>query len=61
MYRFDQIHNVKRFMFVPRSFEDCKNMIVIPSKNLFDIGNDTFWWRKYIDVYELINTKSFSC
>lgn len=56
--RFEEIairDNVKHFEFVPKEFPTFANAIVIPSRKDGQIGNDTFYWNKYINVVKFLN------
>lgn len=48
---------VKSIVFVPKEFPEYKNTYVIPSGENGQIGNDTFYWKKYCNVVEIINSK----
>ena len=50
------IHGIKKFCFVPKTFDDMTDLIEVPSRihSLTDLGDDVFDWNKYIDVFSLI-------
>lgn len=54
---FQKINGVKKFCFVPKKFENMSDLIIVPSRidSTSDLGDDTFYWNKYIDVFKLIN------
>lgn len=54
---FQRISGIKKFCFVPRGFEDMKDLYVYPSciNSMTDLGDDVFYWNRYIDVVDLIN------
>ena len=46
----------KKFMFSATSFPEYDSIIIVPGNEDGSVNNDTFYWNKYIDVYELINS-----
>lgn len=54
---FQRIYGVKKLCFVPHEFENMDDLYVYPSSinSMIDLGDDVFYWNKYIDVRKLIN------
>lgn len=54
---FQRINGIKKFCFVPKEFNNMKDLYIVPSRiqSTTDLGNDVFDWNKYIDVIDLIN------
>ena len=54
---FQKISGVKKLCFVPHEFDDMEDLYVYPSciNSMTDLGDDVFYWNKYIDVINLIN------
>ena len=48
-------YHAKTLCFLPREIHGVHNGIVIPSLPDGQIGDDTFYWNRYIDVEKLIN------
>lgn len=62
IHQFEQIvrkRNCKSFVFVSHEFKEYPNAIVIPARPDGQIGNDTFYWNRYINVEALINGEDF--
>ncbi len=51
---FEEFRANKKVMFVTKEYH-CKDTIIIPPANGEEITNDTFYFNKYIDIYQLIN------
>ena len=54
---FQKINGIKKFCFVPKKFENMEDLYLYPSciNSLNDIGDDVFYWNRYINVIDLIN------
>lgn len=48
---------VKSIVFVPHVFSEYNNTFIVPAESDGQIGNDTFYWNKYCNVIELINSE----
>lgn len=54
---FQRIQGVKKFCFIPQKVENMEDLYYYPSciDSLTDLGDDVFYWNRYIDVIDLIN------
>lgn len=57
IFCFQRIHGIKKICFVPKMFDNMEDLIVVPSRinSVFDLGDDVFYWNKYIDIVDFIN------
>lgn len=58
LIEFDNIDNVKKFMFISNKNKNYKSAIYFKGyEKENQILNDTFYWKKYINIIKLINSK----
>ncbi len=55
---FENLSGVKKFAFTTKQFHYA-DTIVIPGDPDGQISNDTFYFKKYIDIYKLINSEPY--
>lgn len=55
---FEKLSGMKKFVFTAKKFP-YKDAIVIPGDLDGQISNDTFYFKKWINIYQLINTSLF--
>lgn len=58
VYQFQKIHNIKKFMFVTKEYYDNSDCILFGElPKGVQILNDTFYFKRYINVIRFINSK----
>lgn len=58
--KFENIKGVKKILFLSKSNPNAKDGIIVPSNSGESIDDDTYNWRKYINIYKIINSKKTS-
>lgn len=56
VHKFEKIKGIKKFMFVTKPFPEYSDCIEIPGNSAGQIENDTFYYDRYININNLINS-----